>query len=178
MVKLTLYDISDELESLFARQSEALTSEERASVEAEIDELEVHKDVKINSLVAHIKSLIALETALDNEIGQLKTKKDTVRTKISWLKHYLTVFSGGYIPKSCTVPFHWQKRKQVKILDEDSLPEWVYTTPEPTTPPPRLSLKKIEEAWKEGNEIPGTAYEEVFIPVFPTKSKMEANDEQ
>lgn len=173
---MNLYHIPEEIMLLVDLYAHAISEEERKGLHAKIVELEGEKDEKINWIIKKVRNEMALQEAIKNEIGLLKQGLQTSENKMNRSKDFLSQFYPDYKPASCTVPFHWQKRKQVLIVDESQIPEWCYVTPEPAIPKTKLSLETIKLQIENGNEVPGAVYESVSIPCFPKKAKEDKDE--
>lgn len=174
---MNLYDIPTELDDLLNAYSVALTNDEREQIADKIQSLEIERDEKIISILKKIRSAIHTQQAISIEIKLLQQMKIANENQVNRLRSFLVDLFPGYKPDQCPVPFHWQQRWKVSIQDERQVPDWCYETLDSKPPEPKLSLKIIEEQYKEGNEVPGTSYNQEWVPAFPKKPK-ENKDEQ
>ena len=154
---MTLYEINQNIESALERmftEVDEETGEVNEDITAELAELNMARDQKLDNIGAYIKNLDAEAKAIKDEIDALKKRLDSKKNKIERLKEYVAndlQYHGDTKKESARVVFSFRKSKAVEITDESLIPiDYIVTKTET-----RVDKIAIKHAIDECCEVPG-----------------------
>lgn len=151
-MKITLYEIDNQIEDICNQVSEnGELTEEQAN---KLDELDIAKEEKLDSIIAVIKNESAFIEALKGEKGKIEKKVTIAENRIKWLKNYLKLSLKGYKYQSAIGSISYNNSSSVKILNINDIPDALKTTVSEI----KADKKAIKKALSEGY-VPGAAIE-------------------
>lgn len=154
---MTLYEINSQIEALLDRMYETVDEEigeVNEDITAELAELNMARDQKLDNIGAYIKNLDAEAKAIKDEMDALKKRLDSKKNKIESLKEYVAndlQYHGDTKKESPRVVFSFRKSKAVEITDESLIPSGYIVTKTET----RVDKIAIKHAIDECCEVPG-----------------------
>lgn len=157
---MTLYEINQEIEAAIAAMFEEVneeTGEVKPGTVELLEQLNIERDEKIETLGIYIKNLTAEAAAIKAEEKKLKERRDKKENKIARLKSYLTEQLGGEKwDRSAKVSIAFRTSSPVAIDDESKIPAKFMREKTETSP----DLTAIKEAINAGEKVPGAHIEE------------------
>lgn len=122
--------------------------------EAELDELQMAREDKIENLCLYAKSLRAEASAIKDEEKNLADRRKAKENKADRIEDYVARNLNGQKFETPRVKVLWRKSESVEILHEDAIPERfldIRVVRSPMKPEIKKELKKAEA---KGEEIP------------------------
>lgn len=144
----TLYEIVKEIED-FEFQIDEETGEILNF--AELDALELEKEVKVENICLMIKNLESDAVAYKAEKNSFADKEKAATNRAERLKKYLQNMLAGEKFKSSKVSVSYRKSEAVEVIDVKYVPAEYLTITQEVKP----DKKAIKEAIKKGAEIKG-----------------------
>lgn len=151
----SLADIETEISSMLSIPDEQLNDEQRAAMDAYLDELAGQEAEKIDSFAAFLRAETARAKYFKEEAQRLSSKAKTAEGRINYLKHqYLCTMQSAGLTKIQGNAYSVSIRQtpSVEVTDVDSLDD-MYCRIVPAKREPDKKL--IAEALKGGMTIPG-----------------------
>ena len=118
---------------------------------ADLDELKMAREQKIEGVGLWIKNLEAEKEAVKNEKNNLDAREKRIAKKIDGLKDYLAYALDGQPFSTSRLVVGWRKSESVDISNEALIPA-EYCNIATVSKPDKKAIKK---ALKEGKEIMG-----------------------
>ena len=149
-------NILDEISSMLSIPDEELTNEQRAAMDAYLNELAGQESDKVDAFGSFIRVESARAEACKKEAQRLANKARTAESRISYLKHlYLCTMQSNGLKKvqGSAYTLSIREADSVDVTDVAALPD-VYLRRKETVEPDKAILK---EALKGGLEIPGAS---------------------
>lgn len=146
--------IQEEISSMLSIPDEDLTSEQRAAMDAYLDELAGQEADKVDAFGGFIRMEEARAEACRKESQRLASKAKTAEGRIAYLKHlYLCTMQSAGLKKvpGSVYTLSIREADKVDVTNLADLPE-LYVRRKETVEPDKVMLK---EALKGGIEIPG-----------------------
>lgn len=142
---MTLFELNDAL-----RNFELEIDEETGEIlnAAELDALEMQRDVKIENIALWIKNLKAEAEAVKKQKDVFYQREKALTNKAERLKEWLASNLNGEKWKSDRVVLSWRKSESVSVDDDFSDDRFI-------TYEPKISKSAIKEALKNGEEVTG-----------------------
>ena len=153
---MNLFEIDVNIERLADQLINEETGEINEEVMAELDELEMARDKKLENIGCLIKAKMAEAEAHDAEMRTQKMWGDSCRKEVDRLMAYAGLVLNGESFETTKVKFGWRKSTGVVIPDESLVPE-EYCLVKKERKPMRGEIKKL---LKGGQEVPGCFLEE------------------
>ena len=116
---------------------------------AELDDLEMERDTKIENIALWIKNLAADIEAYKREKESFYQKEKVAKNKLDSLKGYLTGYLHGDKFKSDRVNISYRKSESVEIANGFNDERFMIEQE------PKIDKVAIKKALKDGEEIPG-----------------------
>ena len=154
----TLYEINRELENVINQmflEVDEETGEIPEDIMQKIEDLQIMKDEKLESIGVIIKSKKAFMDALKNEKANLDKGIRGCDREIEWLEGYVANILDGEKWKSTKVAYSFRKSAKV-IIDDESLIPNQFIKEKIERSPDKTAIKK---AIDEGVEVSGTHIE-------------------
>ena len=156
----TLYEINQEIEAAIAAMFEEVdeeTGEVKPGTVELLEQLNIERDEKIETLGIYIKNLTAEAAAIKAEEKTLNERRVKKENKIARLKNYLTEQLGGEKwDRSAKVSIAFRTSNPVEIDDITKIPD-VFKFEKTEIVPDK---KKIAKSFKDGIKVPGAHIEE------------------
>lgn len=154
---MNLYEIDAAIESLYDEAIDPETGEIDAEAVARLDELQMERAVKIESVALWHKNALAESKAIADEIKALTARKKALDAKLDWQKDYLSHALAGERFETPRVAISYRKSEAVEFDDEDAFAKFYedddsIVTVTTTRKVNRANIKKI---MKSGIEILG-----------------------
>ena len=152
----TFSNIQDEISSMLSIPDEDLTDEQRAAMDAYLDDLAGQEADKVDAFGSFIRVESARAEACKKEAQRLANKARTAESRISYLKHlYLCTMQSNGLKKvqGSAYTLSIREADSVDVTDVAVLPA-VYLRRKESVEPDKVVLK---EALKGGLEIPGAS---------------------
>ena len=149
-------DICDEISSMLSIPDEDLTDEQRASMDAYLNDLARAEADKVDAFGSFIRVESARAEACKKEAQRLANKAKTAEGRISYLKHlYLCTMQSNGLKKvqGSAYTLSIREADSVDVTDINALPD-LYLRRKETVEPDKVVLR---EALKGGICIPGAA---------------------
>lgn len=151
MEKMSLYEIDHAIEEIMERAVDEETGEIDEGAYAELDELVMAREQKVENIGLAYKSWVAFADSIKAEKLAIEKRQKRAEKKAEWLKGYMAHALGGEKFKTPKVEATYRRSSSVEIYDMGVLPEEYlrYRDPEP-------DKTKIKEAiTKHGETVPG-----------------------
>ena len=152
---MTLYDINKDIEETLNSLLNSMDPETGEVDEAyvhQLEDLNIQKDEKLESIGCYIKNLEAEAEAIKKEEEALKQRRQSAERKAERLAQYITEQLGGEKWSCPRVAFSFRKSEQVTTVEDESLIPDEYCTIKTER---KIDKKKIKEAIKAGIEVRG-----------------------
>ena len=149
-------DICDETSSMLSIPDEDLTDEQRAAMDAYLNDLARAEADKVDAFGQFVRIESAKADACKKEAQRLANKAKTAEGRISYLKHlYLCTMQTNGLKKvqGSSYTLSIREADSVDVTDIAALPD-MYVKIDTTVKPDKVVLK---EALKGGLEIPGAS---------------------
>ena len=156
-----LNDILDEISAMLEVPDEELSDEQKAAMDAYLDELAGQEADKVDAIGQFFRLEAARAEALKTEANRLASRARTAQNRMAWLKEkYLHHMKQAGVNKLKGAVYSMSIRTTdvVSIINQDALPEQ-FIRVKTTVDPDKVALKA---ALKEGQEIPGAALSQSF----------------
>lgn len=150
----TFSNIQDEISSMLSIPDEDLTDEQRAAMDAYLNELAGAESAKVDTFGQFVRVETARAEACKKEAQRLANKAKTAEGRISYLKHlYLCTMQSNGLKRvqGSAYTLSIREADSVDVTDVAELPE-LYVRRKETVEPDKVVLR---EALKGGIEIPG-----------------------
>ena len=147
-------DIQDEISSMLSIPDEDLTDEQRAAMDAYLNDLAGAEADKVDAFGQFVRLESAKADACKKEAQRLANKAKTAEGRISYLKHlYLCTMQQNGLKKvqGSAYTLSIREADSVDVTDVAALPD-MYLRRKESVEPDKTVLK---EALKGGLEIPG-----------------------
>lgn len=148
---LSLYEINEKILN-FRYEFDEETGE--LLNEAELDELNMAREEKIENLCLYAKSLRAEASAIKDEEKNLKERREAKEHKADSIEDYIARNLNGRKFETPKVKVSWRKSESVEILNEDAIPESFLDIQVVRKPMKAEIKKRLKEAEAKGEEIP------------------------
>lgn len=145
---MTLYELDERIEN-YEMEFDPDTGE--WINENELNDLEMERDKKLESIGLYIKELAAEAEAIKAEIAKLTERMRTVVNKQKRLLDYLRKSLNGEKFKTARLLVSYRKTRSAQILDENIIPD-EYKRFKTTSEPNKDAIKKAIDS---GKEVPG-----------------------
>lgn len=152
---MTLYEINHDIEetlNLLLASMNPETGEVDEVYVHQLEDLNVQRDEKLESIGCYIKNLEAEAEAIKKEEEALKQRRETAERKANSLAQYITEMLGGEKWSCPRVAFSFRKSEQVTTVDDLELIPDEYCVIKTER---KVDKKKIKEAIKAGVEVRG-----------------------
>lgn len=149
---MTLYEIDANLFAILENVTE--DGEIPEELFAELDELQMMRNAKIENIALFVKNLTADAEAIKAEKLMLEDRQRAKLRKAESLKQYLEYALSGQKFESPRVVVSWRKSQAVVLTDESQIPVQ-YLEPQA----PKIIKTEISKALKAGGEVPGAVLE-------------------
>lgn len=149
---MTLYEIDNAINSVI--ENGFKVDEDTGEVlftSKDIEQLQLDRQSKIESIALYIKNKEALANDITEEIKTLTERKKAVERKIQSIKDYIQFVLGGEKFETAKCAISYRKSSKVEIDDIEQVPE-DYIRLEIKKSPDKTAIKK---AMNEGAEIAG-----------------------
>lgn len=148
---MNLYEINEKIDELTNTMIDPDTGEILEDVLAEIDELQMDMDEKLENIGIVIKSVTAEIDALTAEKKNLEKRIKVRMNKISRLSEYVNNILKGTPKKYAKVEYGYRKSQSVDVVNEEIVPDelCIFKT---ERKPSKTDIKKL---LKDGKEVPG-----------------------
>lgn len=147
----SLFDINKQIEELTDRLVDEETGEINEEVMAELEQLEMDREDKIENCGMMMKQLASEVDAINEEIKALKARATAKANKHDRIGNYVKATLKGKPFEKSRVAISFRKSERVEIADEALVPdEWCKF--ETTRKPVKTEIKK---ALKGGENVPG-----------------------
>lgn len=150
-VKMTLYDIDSRIFELTENLVDESTGEINEEAYAELEELNMEREKKIEGCILIIKNLTAEVDALVAERETLKKRMDAKMNRIKRISDYVNYSLKGEKFETARACASYRRSQSVEIINEDAIPDNMCKF-ETTRKPMKMDIKR---ALKEGKEVPG-----------------------
>lgn len=149
---MNLYEIDEKIIEAFDRAVDAETGEILdAEAFAELDNLQIMRDKKVEGVLLWIKNLFAEAEALKAEKQAFEARQRQATNKAESLKRYISGVLNGEKFKTAKVSVTWRKSEAAEFTgDVFSLPKDCLTCKEPT-----VNKTELKKRLKSGEEIDG-----------------------
>lgn len=147
---LSLYEIN----SLIANYEMQFDEDGVWENESELDELNIAREEKIESICLWIKNLRAEASAIKDEEKNLADRRKAKEAKADRLESYVASNLQGKSFETSKVKVTFRKSESVEILNEDAVPESCLDIQVVRKPIKAEIKKKLKEAEAKGEEIP------------------------
>ncbi len=149
---MKLYEIDEKIIEAFERAIDTETGEILdAQAFAELDNLQIMKNEKIEGVLLWIKNLSAESEALKTEKQAFEARQRQATNKAESLKRYISGILNGEKFKTAKVSVTWRKSEAAEYTgDIFELPEDCRTYKEPT-----VNKTELKKRLKAGEEITG-----------------------
>lgn len=148
---LTLYEINERIEELTSTMIDPETGEILEEVLAEIDQLNMDMDEKLENIGIVIKSVTAEVDALKAEEKALKRRIEVRMNKIDRLSEYVNNILRGTPKKYTRVEYGYRRSQSVDVVNEEIVPNELCRFETKRTPM-KADIKKL---LKDGKNVPG-----------------------
>ena len=163
---MTLYDIDAQIAALEARCDDAETIDEetgeiiRVDLSAELDDLRMAREEKLENVACWLKNLSAEADAIRAEEDRLMKRRKAAETKAAnlkaWLLAAMTREDGTTDRlKTARASISVRRNPPTTICDDELLP-WAYKTVKQVITPDKAAIKA---ALLAGQEVPGAHLE-------------------
>lgn len=152
----TFSNIQDEISSMLSIPDEDLTDEQRAAMDAYLNDLAGAESDKVDAFGQFVRLESAKADACKKEAQRLANKAKTAEGRISYLKHlYLCTMQSNGLKKvqGSAYTLSIREADSVDVTDINALPD-LYLRRKETVEPDKVVLR---EALKGGICIPGAA---------------------
>lgn len=125
---------------------------------ARLQELQMQRDTKIESIALWVKDLAATADALKKEIDTLDKRKKSAENKAESLKNYLEQVLNGEKFETSKVSCSYRKSSYLYIEDEHELSAWLQNNNRSdllSFSAPKLKKLEIKECLKNNEKIKG-----------------------
>ena len=153
---MNLFSIDVEIERLADQLIDEETGEINEEVMAQLEDLEMARDTKLENLGCLIKAKMAEAEAHDAEMKTQKKWRDSCLKEVDRLMAYAGLVLNGEKFETAKVKFGWKKSTGVVIPDESLVPD-EYCLYKTERKPLKAEIKKL---LKGGTEEPGCFLEE------------------
>lgn len=150
----TFEQIQEEISAMLSIPDEDLTDEQRAAMDAYLDELAGQEADKVDAFGQFLRLEQARIESARHEANRLAKKAKTAAERIAWLKHkYLCTMQTNGLKKvqGSAYTLSIREADSVDVTDVAALPD-MYLRRKESVEPDKAMLK---EALKGGLEIPG-----------------------
>ena len=147
---LSLYEIN----SLIANYEMRFDEDGVWENESELDELNLAREEKIESICLWIKNLRAEASAIKDEEKNLADRYKAKMNKVDRLESYVSSNLQGKPLETSKVKVSWRKSESVEILNEDAVPERLLDIQVVRKPMKSEIKKELKRAEAEGREVP------------------------
>lgn len=147
----SLFEINSQIEELSERLIDPETGELDDEVMAQLDQLAIDQDEKLEAYGMKIKSLEAEIDAIAKEKKRFDKRVHAKAALIDKLMEKVSQTLGGKPKEYTNVTFSFRKSESVEIGNEDAIPE-DYCDYETRKKPVKA---KIKDAIKRGVDVPG-----------------------
>lgn len=152
---MTLYEINNELARLMSEAVDEETGEINEDAIAQIEEMQMAWDEKVENIGCFIKNLKSDAEQLKAEKMNLAKRQQVTENKAERLAKYLTDMLNGQTYTSPRVDIKYRKSVQVKCDDLSKVPKDYLRFKDP-----ELDKTAVKEALKSGKEVEGCYLEE------------------
>ena len=154
-MSLSLYEIN----SLIANYEMRFDDDGVWENESELDELNIAREEKIESICLWIKNLRAEASAIKDEEKNLTERRKAKENKADRLESYVASNLQGKPFETSKVKVSWRKSESVEILNEDAVPDSFLDIQVVRKPMKAEIKKRLKEAEAKGEDIPWAALE-------------------
>ena len=148
---MNLYEMDERIEALTEQMANPETGEINEEILAELEQLDVDRNEKLEACGIKLKTWASEIDALDAEIKALKARKQTKMNKSERLMEYVNRSLGGQRFETAKVAFSYRKSERVDVINEEIVPD-KFCRFETKRVPSKTDIKKM---LKSGEEVPG-----------------------
>lgn len=157
---LTLYQLSDKL--LLAQEQLAASEFDEATIRDTLEGLEGEVAQKMESVLAIYRNIDALQEQIGMAIADMSIRKARLVMRAEWLREYVKEQMERTGISKIECPYFVAKiaKNPPRVVVDNlfDIPKGFIHYPPP--PVPSVDRKSVAEAWKRGDEVPGTHMEQ------------------
>lgn len=147
----SLYEINKSIEELTEKMVDPETGEINEEVMAQLEQLDMDMDEKLENYGLVMKQLMAEASALMDESKALKRRAEVKLNKYGRMEQLAKMVLNGKPKEYKRVKFGFRPSKSVEIVNEDLVPD-KYCIFKNERKPQKTEIKKLLNA---GKEVPG-----------------------
>lgn len=151
---MNLYELTEQYQDLLDLAAGGAPSED---LEVMLDGLEDRLEDKIEKTACVVRSIDLHAAAVDEEIKRLQARKSSMLNNAEYLKSRIETSLNVLGKDKMKTPLFnigmVNNPPKVVVVDEFSIPETYFHTPQPQR---SLMRAEIAKAWKGGQPVPGT----------------------
>ena len=123
------------------------------------ESLQMERDEKVENMAMWVLDLRDEVTSIDAEIERLKEKKRVAQNKMTSLKSYLQIVTGGQNVKTPLVSVSYRTNEAVNLIDKEAVIKWAQDTHRDDEllkySEPDVSKTAVKKLIAEGVNVPG-----------------------
>ena len=151
---MQLYEIDAAIQAVLEKMVDPDTGEISDDALSSLEELNIERMDKIESIALYYKNLSAEALAIKNEEETLRSRRQNAENHADRLKNYLNNFMPGEKMETPRVKIGWRKSTSVRLENEA---EFIHTAPPDflTYKDPTVNRTAVKEALSGGAVVPG-----------------------